>query len=1824
MNADGSQAPGSQTAPRGTGSGSGEPLNPAEVLDDEPSVVSSWRDAPLLDSLSATEPRTETAEDALAAEIWLRHWLYAGECSSTIEEAIALGQSASRPGFSNAFCRRFEEMLKPLRKNDDGREMPGAEVLDERETRIWGLLVKRVRAFLDADGLMALIPDGIHNDDDGVAVPFRFESDGEGVCLDANRNVLAGGDWGEVLEKLGDIGPLTDGQALRVEAVFPSGTPPGGASIGLSVALAWARRLARELPLFSPLNVLATGKLAGDQVSAVDGTGGQTEADTQGGAKGQLARRLGVSLYVTADAATGFSAGNGMKICSLTSGTTWEAAKNRIVEAVKDMALSDSPRHLRRVAVEDPALISRGQESEAGLWACWRRLGRLLEHDGQHEQVSDLEKLEAWRRSAVLKLGYQSGIPGFCDFGAVEARHGEGELRGRRTELERMDSFLSENSGLLPVIGPVGHGKSALLTTWRRLLQARRTHSVFYHYFDQSDERLQSRLVFYRRLVEHLLLESEGRPPSRETTEQDVLEAWDRWRHKEHKPPLVLVIDGLDEAEQCPPPFPDKLPEGVWFVVSCRSGADSALHPAIAAWKKRAGCACCEPLEVVALDIPNLCSWLATLTEDWTPTTPVVQRLAEEVLSRTRGVPLFIHRLWEDLREAVARRQDVIEALRNTPTGLEEEWQQLRATAWSHKTAEVCLELIAYLAAAKGPLATHELATLLNLSPMMNLGQFPRETLRRWVEVRPSLDAWGDRFSLSSCLIREELGTRLQPAQYAKKLVDQCRNQWREGSPYALRHLADHLIEEGRWRELQELVTGTDACEFQRLQDESFVDEPALLLAAVRRSLEAEVQKEAPDIVALAELSLSQAALVHRHTKPLAGDEIDKLSPLQLAERMTRLPVQWDPAAGFMWHLVSAWQLNREGHSAERNNHLNALGAMRDVRLPTSWGLLAGVILTETVAPFNPLLRLFAERHVLSGEAVAEMVGRMARRGLSGRRAALQWLNSSEPDNQAELRRQVVWNLAFSGCWDDAGREALWAPTIKEQANLLLALAELGEDSPALAGAFRDWTEMLESRFSVSKAQLPDGDRKRTQSILGRVQAIRVRLRLLAGYNDVEALVRKSEDAVRGREFEYGSGQFDAQVALALAFAAAAAKRTDEEARTRLCVNARLHRRNAFRAWLRLRQKPNAHTLEIFQIWLWFTHLTSELVRYGALSNRIGQRWACRLRQTLLPAQRTDAVRIYRLLNTQTSGRRQTIAEDGGDSAAFSARYLEPVEWDHAIVAAVEAALASSFSDEEVLQVIRRSRGDKQRARALARWVHYLVESGRANDAGAALADAHLSGDDEAAAYSLLARRLMTAGDSDAAARHATASIQKGTDRLPGWWSGQRAELLTALACAAGREGDALYNEAVELVKERRYSLPLEKAFRYLNLAEAAYKIRGYEEANSWFDKLLDLVKPDHLGPAPRELTVPILCEYAQRLDALGLNQKDKGRALSRARGAARTEPSLQRRCEMLCDVAEAYAACGDILTANELFADMQAEIPPSPDLLKRFPNQFLWRKRGIKPRLLRGHCLGELILGLGKAAMRQPHLQHQRRPSWREPWLQWTRSTSLRRPQVERMRPVYGAVHQGDFRAAFREAGRLAGSNSLALRQAVFREIARCTHWAGWALMYTDDRDAQMQDSALRGWALASAVKGRWNDAWRFLGRIRDPSIGANAVRDLAEYSARHGGVYDVRQRAKNLMASQDKDRVLHRVATALAARLRHSSGREEKVNIKRAVFELVPHCGEFFGAAYVMLARVVEMEPRRWREVAEVLAARELIRRGASDHGQARSSVRRGRVWE
>jgi AAA ATPase domain len=149
---------------------------------------------------------------------------------------------------------------------------------------------------------------------------------------------------------------------------------------------------------------------------------------------------------------------------------------------------------------------------------------------------------------------------------------------GRDNDLRNLDLFLVNHvSGLMLVTAGAGFGKSALLANWRQR-QLGKNYCVAYHCFDYRYETTRSLENVYRHLLaqlsNHYQLNLDS-VPNNEIELRDRLYSSIKDIVVDREHPCIILIDSLDEADSpFERPFPQRLPEGVFVIASCRVDSD--------------------------------------------------------------------------------------------------------------------------------------------------------------------------------------------------------------------------------------------------------------------------------------------------------------------------------------------------------------------------------------------------------------------------------------------------------------------------------------------------------------------------------------------------------------------------------------------------------------------------------------------------------------------------------------------------------------------------------------------------------------------------------------------------------------------------------------------------------------------------------------------------------------------------------------------------------------------------------------------------------------------------------------------------------------------------------------------------------------------------------------------------------------------------------------------------------------------------------------------------------------------------------------------------
>lgn len=328
----------------------------------------------------------------------------------------------------------------------------------------------------------------------------------------------------------------------------------------------------------------------------------------------------------------------------------------------------------------------------------------------------------ALRANIPLSEASEASLGGFFDeyFGASH----DTPFGGRENELQALDAWLSDPDHTFAlVVSEAGKGKSALLTQWAARVAARPVRVAFAPISIRFGTSLRGAAM---RLLAQQLAALTGRKLS-ETRHVEALRAdCEAMLSDTHEKPLVIVIDGVDEA------------------TGWQLGADLALSAASAnckillsarstptldahAWRQKIGL---DPERtslfwIAGLSRVSVDSLLAEM-----PLDPNRQSgaLSEAIYRLSDGDPLLVRLYLEFLRGSPQNR----EKLPETPPGLEGWfslwWSQLRSRWTGNPIMEPLAEdIFDLLAVSLGPIPRKTLLTLLrpkhkdpDLEPRMN------------------------------------------------------------------------------------------------------------------------------------------------------------------------------------------------------------------------------------------------------------------------------------------------------------------------------------------------------------------------------------------------------------------------------------------------------------------------------------------------------------------------------------------------------------------------------------------------------------------------------------------------------------------------------------------------------------------------------------------------------------------------------------------------------------------------------------------------------------------------------------------------------------------------------------------------------------------------------------------------------------------------------------------------------------------------------------------------------------------------------------------------
>lgn len=373
----------------------------------------------------------------------------------------------------------------------------------------------------------------------------------------------------------------------------------------------------------------------------------------------------------------------------------------------------------------------------------------------------------------------------------------------RETEIQQLESFLNENkSGVVLVTGGAGFGKSALLANWKEMRHDE-GYFVVYHCFNTRSNVTRSVVQAYRNLLQQLYIYyelSDRQLPNEEIHLRDVLSGIVHERKSRLEQSLIIILDGLDEAEDIfEPPFFSPLPDGVFIIASARAKVGEKPKY-LQGWQDLVKTSQGSYLHLDRLPSSSISTWLqqAGIGElaEYGADEDFIKKLDET----TRGFPLYLRFLIDDLLHAVKQGEDVQSVLAKIPQGFDSYVEQQLARLDELDLPEQRWQFFALLSVAKGVLNKEDVKKITGMSDR-DLRQLHQSwQVTRWMQISE-----GKFYAFSHPLLATTFAKQLgDEAKLAlEELLDWCqryeKQDWPEDTPeYILSYYAEHLREAGR------------------------------------------------------------------------------------------------------------------------------------------------------------------------------------------------------------------------------------------------------------------------------------------------------------------------------------------------------------------------------------------------------------------------------------------------------------------------------------------------------------------------------------------------------------------------------------------------------------------------------------------------------------------------------------------------------------------------------------------------------------------------------------------------------------------------------------------------------------------------------------------------------------------------------------------------------------------------------------------------------------------------------------------------------------------
>jgi hypothetical protein len=426
--------------------------------------------------------------------------------------------------------------------------------------------------------------------------------------------------------------------------------------------------------------------------------------------------------------------------------------------------------------------------------------------------------------------------------------------------------------------------------------------------------------------------------------------------------------------------LPEQLGEGVTVVISTRSTDGDAT---VAKVRSILNSPTIRHFALPPLDEDAVAIWLHTITHDY-PLPPggiAAEYWAHRVHEKTGGLPLYLHHLIQQMTDLHAMAPSIADEWERILSGLPRKFKDyVQASIGSVAAHERWRHALRFLALAHGPLTEIDLMRLTERSgaPLQpeDWQEIPRQ-VRRWLERHELNDTVpvssssepGSQASAVWQFSHEAIAQAFISGPerasireiFKVYLLDFCKNWHSHLSAYALRHIAEHLLEASEWSAVYELAQNQ---EFRQAINQVLPDEPdwelKLVHMGLRAALAAEDAGQSAEFLLMYRSHISVLGWLHPlrtlHRNNRERRDNQRVSSIEL-RRAWRTADLYPSAEAALWHLLLAAHLNVTGNQEAAKETILRLYAQPRLPLLKGWQAnFAVFLLGDLLSTMVPLV----------------------------------------------------------------------------------------------------------------------------------------------------------------------------------------------------------------------------------------------------------------------------------------------------------------------------------------------------------------------------------------------------------------------------------------------------------------------------------------------------------------------------------------------------------------------------------------------------------------------------------------------------------------------------------------------------------------------------------------------------------------------------------------------------------------------------------------------------------------------------------------------------